>query len=72
MADLVPLLAGAGVLTVSDMPKFTERGGMIQFVTAANRVRFEINLQSARQAGLMMSSELLRVASAVRNATGSM
>ena len=72
IAGLVPQLAETGVLTVSDMPRFAERGGMIQFVTAANRVRFEINLQSARQAGLMMNSELLRVASAVRNGGGSM
>jgi hypothetical protein len=72
VAVLAPQLAAIGVLTVSDMPRFTERGGMIQFVTAANRVRFEINLQSARQAGLMMNSELLRVASAVRNGGGSM
>jgi hypothetical protein len=43
---------------------------MIQFVTAASRVRFEINLLTAREAGLTMSSELLRVASAVRNGTG--
>lgn len=70
MAALVPSLAQSGALTVSDMPKFTERGGMIQFVTAASRVRFEINLQTAREAGLVMSSELLRVASAVRTGSG--
>jgi hypothetical protein len=62
-------LTASGTLTVSDMPRFAERGGMIQFVTTANRVRFEINLGSARQAGLTMSSELLKVASAVRNNT---
>jgi len=70
MATLGPALAQSGALTVSDMPQFADRGGMIQFVTAANRVRFEINLQSAREAGLMMSSELLRVASAVRTGGG--
>lgn len=68
---LVSSLRESGALTVSDMPKFAERGGMIQFVTAASRVRFEINLQSTREAGLMMSSELLRVASAVVNGDGS-
>jgi hypothetical protein len=64
---IVAPLTQEGVLTVSDMPRFAERGGMIQFVTLANRVRFEINLAAARDAGLMMSSELLRVASAIRN-----
>ena len=70
MAAVVQTLTQAGVLTVSDVPQFAARGGMIQFVTAANRVRFEINLQSARSAGLTMSSELLKVASAVRNGGG--
>jgi len=70
VGTIVPSLTASGTLTVSDMPRFAEHGGMIQFVTAANRVRFEINLGSARQAGLTMSSELLKVASAVRNNTG--
>ena len=70
MGAIITLLTSAGTLTVSDLPQFAERGGMIQFVTAANRVRFEINLMSAREAGLTMSSELLRVASAVRNGSG--
>lgn len=54
------------VVTVSDITRFAERGGMIQFVTVGNRVRFEINLLPARHAGLLFGSELLRVASAVR------
>jgi hypothetical protein len=56
----------ASVLTVSDMPGFLKQGGMIEFVLDANRVRFEINLAAARTAGLNLSSELLRVAMAVR------
>ena len=68
VGPIVESLRASGVLTVSDMPQFTTRGGMIQFVTASNRVRFQINLQPARDAGLTMSSELLRVASAVLNA----
>lgn len=54
------------VLTVSDMPQFLERGGMIQFVLEGNRVRFEVNLAAAQHAGLTLSSELLKVATAVR------
>lgn len=55
-----------GVLTVSDMPQFVERGGMIQFVLEGNRVRFEVNLTATQHAGLTLSSELLKVAIAVR------
>jgi hypothetical protein len=55
------------ILTVSDLPGFLKHGGMIEFVFDANRVRFEINLSAARAAGLNLSSELLRVATAVRS-----
>jgi hypothetical protein len=68
VAAIVGELARAHVLTVSDMPAFVDRGGMIQFVTTGGRVRFEIDLRSAQEAGLTMSSDLLRVASVVRRA----
>jgi hypothetical protein len=53
-------------LTVSDIPQFSQRGGMIQFVLEGNRIRFEVNLTATRRAGLSLSSELLKVATAVR------
>ncbi len=56
----------AGALTVSDMPGFAQRGGMIQFVLNGDRIRFEINLASAKSARLVLSSELLKVASTVK------
>ena len=56
------------ILTVADMPGFTRRGGMIQFVLEGNRVRFEINLAAAQRVGLTLSSELLKVAVAIRRA----
>lgn len=59
-----------GTLTVSDSPGFLDRGGMIQFVRSGDRVRFEVNLKAARDAGLTLSSELLKVASAVRGKPG--
>jgi len=66
---LKEILAGvdkAGVLTVSDIPQFSRRGGMIQFVMDGNKIRFEVNLTSAQDAGLTLSSDLLKVATAVR------
>jgi hypothetical protein len=63
------LLAGlkkSGVLTVSDIPGFLDHGGMIQFVTTGSRVRFEVNLNAAQEGGIALSSELLKVATAVR------
>jgi hypothetical protein len=59
-------LEKASVLTVSDMPQFSQRGGMIQFVMERNRVRFEVNFTATQNAGLILSSELLKVATVVR------
>ena len=59
-------LSKAPILTVSDIPHFAERGGMIQFVTESNRVRFIVNLAAAQKAGLGLSSELLKVAKSVQ------
>jgi hypothetical protein len=58
------------ILTVSDIPHFAEKGGMIEFRLEQNRVRFQINLESADTANLSVSSELLKIAAAViRNRT---
>jgi hypothetical protein len=62
---LKPALAAAkscGALTVSDMPHFADKGGMIQFVPRDNKIRFEVNLPATEEAGLTLSSELLKVA----------
>lgn len=50
------------VLTVSDMPGFAERGGMIGFVNEHGRIRFAVNVAPMADAGLAVSSELLKVA----------
>jgi hypothetical protein len=62
---ILPAAAKAAVLTVSDIPRFTDRGGMIEFVPQDRKVRFRVNAASVEQAGLTLSSELLRVATAV-------
>jgi hypothetical protein len=66
LKEILTALDESGVLTVSDMPGFTRRGGMIQFVLEGDRVRFEINLASAESARLVLSSELLKVATSVK------
>ena len=66
LEEILAAIDQVGVLTVSDIPGFSRRGGMIQFVADGDRVRFEINLASAESARLVLSSELLKVAAAVR------
>lgn len=56
-------------MTVSDIPHFSKRGGMIEFVPEGNRVRFGINLDSAVRSRLTVSSELLKVAMTVISST---
>jgi hypothetical protein len=71
LKEILAAIDQAGVLTVSDIPGFSRRGGMIQFVMEGDRVRFEINLATAESARLVLSSELLKVAAAVRRNTRS-
>jgi hypothetical protein len=66
LKEILATIDKTSVLTVSDISQFTRRGGMIQFVTDANRVRFEVNVTTAERAGLTLSSQLLKVAINVR------
>jgi len=66
LKEILAAIDQASVLTVSDIPGFSRRGGIIQFITEGDKVRFEINLASAESARLALSSELLKVAASVR------
>jgi len=62
VGSLLERLKGAPVLTVSEQDGFARRGGVINFITLENKVRFEINPSAARRAGLSISSKLLNLA----------
>jgi hypothetical protein len=47
---------------VSDIDRFSERGGIIGFLMEGQRVRFRINPKVAASAGLKISSKLLQLA----------
>jgi hypothetical protein len=66
LAQILRSLATASVLTVSDIERFAEHGGIIGFTIEERRVRFEINLQAAERAGLRISSRLLKLARIAR------
>lgn len=53
------------ILTVSDIPGFIYKGGMIGLVKEGGRIRFEINFDATRKAGLRISSQLLLLATVV-------
>ena len=56
-------LHGASVLTVSELDRFTESGGMINFIRQGNKIRFQINETAAKTVSLKISSKLLSLAS---------
>jgi YfiR/HmsC-like len=55
-------LRNAPVLTVGETPGFLAAGGVVCFLLQENKVRFEINLDAARSAGLKIGSRLLVLA----------
>ncbi len=54
------------VLTVGDMERFAQRGGMIHFMTEGRKTRFAINIDAAQRAGLRIRSKLLKLAKIVK------
>jgi len=54
------------VVTISDLDRFGEQGGIIGFYTENNRLRFQINVGAAERAGIKISSQLLRLGTIIR------
>ena len=69
LKGILSALDRESVLTVSDISDFSKRGGMIEFVTEGSRVRFAINRTVAENAGLILESDLLKVATTVRDSS---
>ena len=65
LEQVVAALRGRTILTVGDTDGFALRGVMIRFISEKSRIRLRINLDSAKAAGLVVSSKLLRAAEIV-------
>ncbi|MGC1524213.1 MAG: YfiR family protein [Steroidobacteraceae bacterium] len=65
IGQILAALNGRSILTVSQADGAAEHGVMIQFAVENSRVRLRINVDSARAAGLTISSNLLRAAAIV-------
>jgi hypothetical protein len=65
MDEIIATLRGAPVLLVGEVERFARRGGMINFIEVDQKIRFEINEEAAKQAGLRISSQLLKLATIV-------
>lgn len=65
VAELLRKTAQMHILTVSDIDGFARHGGIIGFVVKEDKVRLEINLSAARQAGLTISAKLLEISTVI-------
>jgi hypothetical protein len=63
---IVPLLRDSGVLLAGDSAGYLQRGVMLNLATEDGRIVFDIDLQAVRQAGLVLSSKVLRLARQVQ------
>ncbi|MEA3207369.1 MAG: hypothetical protein QOE70_426 [Chthoniobacter sp.] len=55
-------LGEASVLTISEIDRFTQSGGMIGLALARDKIRFEVNSDAARRAQLKIDAQLLLMA----------
>jgi len=62
LEDIVYALNNLPVLTVGESESFAERGGIVNLPQIKGRIRIEININAAQNAGLKMSSKLLTLA----------
>lgn len=64
--EIIEVTARKHILTVSDMDRFVKKFGIIGFVLKDGKVRLEINLRAANQAGLKISAKLLEIATVIQ------
>jgi len=65
LPKIMQAVAGLPIVTVSDMAGFVDNNGMIGLKVADDRVRFDINLAAAQRVGLVLDSQLLKLADEV-------
>jgi hypothetical protein len=68
--DIIDHLGSTPVLSISEVDRFTQRGGIIGLTMDGSYVRFDINATAAERANLIMSARLLALAASVRGAGG--
>ena len=69
--EIIQSVKTASVLTIAETPGFAKRGGIINFTLQDSKVRFEANVEAAKQSGLIISSRLLSLARIVQTNTTS-
>lgn len=70
LSELIQHVRALPILTIGEIPGFARSGGIINFVLENNRIRFEVNVQAAKDADLNISSRLLALARIVQSPDG--
>jgi hypothetical protein len=60
--EAVQALARYSALVVGDTQELAQAGAVINFVTDGGKVRFDVNQAAARHSGIVVSSQLLKLA----------
>jgi hypothetical protein len=63
--EFIKAVSSTPVLTVGDVDRFCEKGGMINFVISDNRVRFEIRFDATELSRLKVSSQVITLAKTI-------
>jgi YfiR/HmsC-like len=66
ISDAIRLTKSMPILTISEIPGFANRGGIINLTLEDSKVRFEVNVDAAKAADLNISSRLLALARIVQ------
>jgi len=65
IADIISVLKGGSVMTISETPEFLEQKGMVNFLVEKKKVLYEINLDVAQAGRLKINTTVLKMAKRV-------
>ena len=65
MAQIFRTFAGRSTLIVSDSDAFIRNGGMVNLKRRDDRIRIEINVNTAKKVGIKFNAKLLKVATII-------
>jgi len=63
--NIIQSTPSIGILTVSEKTQFVQQEGIIGFIIKKGKVKLKININNAKQAGLIISAKLLEIADLV-------
>ena len=67
LSSILKIVEDHPVLTVSDIPRFAERGGMLGLALRDNRLAIDAHPERIRERGIVVSSRVLRLARIVED-----